>query len=85
MPNNFNSDRENRDDCHIINMPNVNIQYKTIKSHSSINSKNITKFRIMDYMVNASEDSKRLYLSGTVQIRVNETPENIAKLNTDVA
>ena len=83
MPNNFNSDRENRDDCHIINMPNVNIQYKTIKSHSSINSKNITKFRIMDYMVNASEDSKRLYISGTVQIRVNETPENIAKLNTD--
>ena len=71
MPNNFNADRENRDDCHIINMPNVNIQYKTIKSHSSINSKNITKFRIMDYMVNASEDSKRLYLSGTVQIRVN--------------
>lgn len=83
MPNNFNEDRINRDDSHIINMPNVNIQYKTIKSHSSINSKNITKFRIMDYLVNASEDSKRLYLSGTVQIRVNETPENIAKLNTD--
>ena len=78
MPNNFNFNL-NTNDCYIINMPNVNISYFQF----AYTSTNLSFTRLAPIEYDKTGSNAYLQPADNIQIRVNETQENIEKLKSD--
>lgn len=78
MPNNYNRNLNNAD-CHIVRMPNVNIKLFGFPYLLH----NLPYLRYAPTKYPSSGSDSYLQPSANIQIRVNETPENIEKLKSD--
>lgn len=79
MPNNFNRNLNNKD-CYIINMPKVNITYYPFAYATT----NPPFLRLAPIEYTKLGSTAYLQPADNIQIRVNETQENIEKLKSDV-
>lgn len=79
MPNNFNRNLNNKD-CYIINMPKVNITYYPFAYATT----NPPFLRLAPIEYTKLGSTAYLQPADNIQIRVNETQDNIEKLKSDV-